>query len=874
MTTTILVIDDSADDQHLYRRIFKDFDDVSLVMASSAAEGFAHIADASPDPNRPVLSPSKRPDLILLDYNLPDMDGLSFMKRLDKYSDTFIRIPIIMLTGESNTAVAVEAMKNGVDDYLVKDTEGQYLKLLPGVVVHVMAAHAQREHAKLLRKETEALLLRNQTLMQNSLDGIHVIDMHGNVVEANNAFCHMLGYTREEITRLNVTDWDTQWSDDELQERFKDHLVKNARFETVHRRKDGSLIDVEVSTTGVKIKEQYLIFATSHDITKRKNVDKAILESEANLRAMLDNSPYQTWLKDAESRYILINKVYAKFLRLEDASQAIGKTDLDLQPRALAEKYRADDAEVIATRKQKHVEESAFDGMTTHWVETFKAPIIDEHDHVLGTVGFARDVTKRKEAEEALRVAAVTFETRDAIVITDPDANIIRVNRAFTDLTGYSPEEVLGKNPRMMSSRAHDRAFYVAMWQQLLHTGTWSGEIWDKRKNGEVYPKWMTITAIKNERQENIQYIAISSDITARVKAEEELLRESDERFRGTLEQAAVGIAHAALDGAYKQINKKFCEIIGYSSTELIQLGVEEITFHEDLDKDSVLVQQLLAGEISTYIVEKRYLRKNQTRVWVNLTVSLLHNSDGSPKYFIYVIEDITERKRTELELRESRQVLRDLAAQSEALLEKERKHIAREIHDELGQILTALRMDVALLRIQFGGQDEVLLEKTQSMSALLDQAILGVRNVATNLRPTVLDMGIVVAIAWLRDEFVKHTCVPCVAHLSEACNGLDERLSMIVFRIVQESLTNVARHADASRVTISMSCDADMLHVTVYDNGKGFDIANIENRKSFGLLGMNERAIAMGGSVEIVSTPQQGTTVSALLPIKPDGDI
>lgn len=133
------------------------------------------------------------------------------------------------------------------------------------------------------------------------------------------------------------------------------------------------------------------------------------------------------------------------------------------------------------------------------------------------------EISERKHAEERLRVAAVTFETHEAILITDASANIIRVNQAFQDITGYSAEEVLGKNPRILSSGRHDKAFYAALWQHLLATGTWTGEIWDSRKSGEIYPKWMTITAVINEAGETTEYVAIFSDITARKKAEEEV---------------------------------------------------------------------------------------------------------------------------------------------------------------------------------------------------------------------------------------------------------------------------------------------------------------------------------------------------------------
>lgn len=263
MTATILVIDDNEDDQRLYQRAFKNFDCFfNLVMASSAEVGFARIADA-------------HPDLILLDYNLPDMDGLSFMKRLAEYSDT--PIPVVMLTGEGKAELAVGAMKHGADDYLVKDTGGRYLRLLPGVAGRVLAAHTRRKETQWLQQKTETLLLRNQTLMQNSMDGIHVMDKCGNIVEANEAFCRMLGYTREEMARLNMADWEAQWSAEELRERFKSLIGNSDRFETVHRRKDGTLINVEISTSSMEIEGLFFVFASSHDITARKRTEQELI---------------------------------------------------------------------------------------------------------------------------------------------------------------------------------------------------------------------------------------------------------------------------------------------------------------------------------------------------------------------------------------------------------------------------------------------------------------------------------------------------------------------------------------------------------------------------------------------------------------------
>ena len=155
----------------------------------------------------------------------------------------------------------------------------------------------------------------------------------------------------------------------------------------------------------------------------------------------------------------------------------------------------------------------------------------------------------------------------------------------------------------------------------------------------------------------------------------------------------------------------------------------------------------------------------------------------------------------------------------------------------------------------------------------LLDQAGRSVRNIVSNLRPTALDTGIVAAVGWLCDEFAAHTGNSCVLHATEEHVELDEGRAVAVFRIVQELLTNVARHAGASRAQITLTRHAGKLQVEVRDNGKGFDFQATPQNKSFGLLGVFERAIALGGNVEVVSAPQQGTAVTIRMPTKPNGD-
>ncbi len=249
-------------------------------------------------------------------------------------------------------------------------------------------------------------------------------------------------------------------------------------------------------------------------------------------------------------------------------------------------------------------------------------------------------------------------------------------------------------------------------------------------------------------------------------------------------------------------------------------------------------------------------------------SVLLTRMSLGDELFIQATVRDITEHKLRVRELKEYQELLRELAAQGSASREAELKHIAREMHDELGQLLTALRMDISLLRIRFGEQDPLLMKKVQDMLVLVDKAIRGVRNVTANLRPPALDLGISAAILWLGDQFNARATTTCTVHILDDPAGLDDASTLTLFRIVQESLTNVARHAQADSVEIRVGQSGDDICVEVEDDGCGFDPATMSAKISFGLMGMKERAMAVGGRVEIFSAPSRGTVVSVYIPM------
>jgi signal transduction histidine kinase len=232
---------------------------------------------------------------------------------------------------------------------------------------------------------------------------------------------------------------------------------------------------------------------------------------------------------------------------------------------------------------------------------------------------------------------------------------------------------------------------------------------------------------------------------------------------------------------------------------------------------------------------------------------------------------ELAERALTEQRLRASEENLRALAAHLQSVREEERIHIAREIHDELGQALTGLKLDINALAKSYGGaQPEAAAAMTESLGQQIDRIINSVRRIASGLRPEVLDeIGLSAAIDWQAREFQRRTGIRCLVEISRGFNDPDKERSTALFRIFQELLTNVARHANATRVGVSLVEEDESLNLKVEDNGRGIQEQEFESRKSLGFLGLRERALAFGGSIDVKGQEGKGTCVAVQIPLQ-----
>jgi PAS domain S-box-containing protein len=240
-----------------------------------------------------------------------------------------------------------------------------------------------------------------------------------------------------------------------------------------------------------------------------------------------------------------------------------------------------------------------------------------------------------------------------------------------------------------------------------------------------------------------------------------------------------------------------------------------------------------------------------------------VHDDEGRLIYMTGIAEDITERKGAEETKR-----MRDLAAHLQSAREEERKRIAREIHDELGQVLTGLKLEVGWAAKRVLNDPSRVRNRLTQMHGMIDGAMAALRKITADLRPDALDLGLVNAIRWQADEFKRRASIVCTLELPEDDVGLDTERSTAMFRIFQEALTNVARHAGASAVRVSLSERSHQVVLEVADDGRGITGAQAANARSFGLLGMQERARLAGGTVTVTGEPGRGTTVTAQLPV------
>ena len=356
---------------------------------------------------------------------------------------------------------------------------------------------------------------------------------------------------------------------------------------------------------------------------------------------------------------------------------------------------------------------------------------------------------------------------------------------------------------------------------------------------------------------ENARLYAVSQQEVAERK-------QAEEKQQTILKTALDGFWLADLEGKFVEVNDSYCEMMGYSREQLLKMSISDIEAIETHEETIRHVNRIIEQGYDRF--ESQHKCKDGKIINVDVSVNYLGGEEG--QLFVFV-HDITERKRSEEELKQSQEQLRDLSAHIESMREAERTSIAREVHDELGQSLTAIKMELSWLNKRLPEEQEELTKKIREMSRLISTTIQTVKRISTKLRPGVLDdLGLMAAIEWQVQEFQERTRIKCEFSTNGDEINLDRDLATGVFRIFQEALTNVARHANASMVAVGLKVGDGQLVLQIKDDGKGITEKQIAHPKSLGLIGMRERARSLNGSTKIHGTSGKGTTVTVSIPL------
>jgi PAS domain S-box-containing protein len=343
-------------------------------------------------------------------------------------------------------------------------------------------------------------------------------------------------------------------------------------------------------------------------------------------------------------------------------------------------------------------------------------------------------------------------------------------------------------------------------------------------------------------------------------------LQGADHTYRVFVERMNEGAAVLSRDHTVLHCNQRFARFLGMGIHNVIGSSVQDLVWPEDHPKLDALLRSAARKSCRGEI---RLQARKVVPLPVHFSLSPLR-LDGT-RAICLIASDLSEVKRVEQEVRASSEQLRKLAARLVSIREEERTRISREVHDELGQSLTAVKMDLAWLAGRLprekGQMLDQMKERIRSTRQLAERLIQAVRRISTELRPGVLDLGLGAAVEWQAQEFQARSGIQCKVRLpSQEVFAPDAATAL--FRIFQETLTNVARHAKATRVEVVLQKQRDRLVLQIRDNGRGFDQADPSLSKSLGLLGMRERAAILGGEVNISSAPRKGTTVTASIPL------
>lgn len=758
--------------------------------------------------------------------------------------------------------------------YLIKPFAEKELRFAIQLAQRKRQTHDDLITAKKALVESEK---QSHELLENLPIGIYRTTPQGKILYANPLLVKLLGYDSfTEMTARNLAaeDFEPSYSRAEFCQRLE-RENQIIGLEALWKRRDGTSMFVRENVRVLRNAEGAVLYyeGTVEDITNRKHAEEALRESEERYRLLAEYATDLIARHTPAGEYLYASPASRTLLGYEP-EEMVGQTIYDFVHPDDAQSLKKLQAAILKTQ-DTYTQAFRFickDG-NAKWVESTVQHIRDAKTRrVVEVVSVSRDITKRQHAEEALRASEERFRklavnSPDYIYLIDlTQKRVVYHNRGY--LFGYENAEL--NNYGFLKSLIYfdDKQLVQDNWLNLLKGNTGSVEFRLRKKDGTW--EWLDCryNALYFDAQgKPLQTLLTISLITERKLAEELLQKYADE-LQDLYQNAPCGYYSIDSEGTIVRINDTELQWLGYGRDEVIgRKKYWELVRIGDLEFGK---QQFSLLKKRGWIrdIEGELIRKDGSTMPILLTATAVKDENNNFIQSRSTIYDMTERQRAEEIIKRTNEQLQALSAHLLSVREEERTRIAREIHDEFGPMLTILKFDLFALGKKLTEDQHDLLEKIWLMSAQIDAAVGSVRKICSDLRPAILDFGLPAAIEWLTTDFEKLTAIKCAVQLKIADLTFTEEVSTALFRILQEGLTNVARHAEATRVEVVLEKVNERLELKIMDNGRGINPEATASLRSFGLLGIRERTRLLGGEATVTGQVGNGTRVQLFVPL------
>ncbi len=879
----ILIVDDS-DDLRLY---FSNLLTRAGYQALSAKTGKECLR----------LVKEQLPDLVVVDAELPDISGIDVCKAIKNDVETSAALVVHMSGSRSSAVYDAEGLEVGADGYLTKTTDGRVL------LAHIQTLLRTRKSEETLRQ----LSAEFKSVFENIVDGMVIVDDNAMCIELNSAACALLGRSKEEIVNKPFLDLIAQglyWEDLDIEwTNFLKQGQQNGEF-TLYL-PDQKTREVEYSAKTAFLPNRHLWLL--RDVGHRKQTERAIQEMQDHLEdtvlqrtaeLMAANAFLKQEIADrkkAEEALLAATREWEQtFNAIPDQLCIIDLSGHILRAnQAMRERFEPTLGDLVtmdyricycgtATPQPEMPCAAVLLGAAPFVVETtFPTlegwyllacyPLLGTNGKQWGAVLAVRDITEAKRSQQALREVEERFRlfiegVRDyAIIMLDKDGLIVSWNEGATKILGYDSDEIIGKDfscfyPLEERHKGPERQLNAAILKERYEE-----EGWRVRKDGTKFLANVILSALRDDTGHLRGFAKVTRDITEQ-KRTEAAIRQAEEKYRGIFENAIEGIFQTTREGRFISANPAMARMFGYDSAQQLIDDRRDIDRQHYVDPERRKIFTNLIEEGGAVVgFELQAYRRDGTTIWTSESARAVRDEDGALLYYEGIVEDITKRKEVEVERFE---LLRRLVTAQE----DEQRRISRELHDQMGQSLAAVLL--GLNSLEDVVQSEQATALIQRLESVANRMADDMHNLVRELRPTALDdLGLHTALSNYIDEWSHRTDIVIDLHSNGFLNDrLGSHLESTIYRIVQEALNNVVKHAKAQNVSVILEKRGNRVLIIVEDDGVGFDAEALmqtpARNRGFGLLGMQERVALVGGSLNIESTPGVGTTVLVHIPV------